>query len=47
MCFMMNDDRLKINLSLFLIIVFNLFRDERGDSNFEKNSSLKLKFKSF
>ena len=47
MCFIMNDDRLIINLSSRLIVAFDLFRDERSDFKFEKNSSLKLKLKSF
>ena len=43
----MNDDRSKINLSLRLIVAFDLFRDKRNDFEFKKNLLLKLKSKSF
>ena len=45
--FIMNDNRLIINLLSYLIIIFNFFRDKRDDFEFEKNSSLKLELKSF
>ena len=45
--FIINDDRSIINLSSRLIVVFNLFRDERDDFEFKKSSSLKFKSKSF
>ena len=47
MCFIMNDDRLIINLLSHLIVAFNFFRDERDDFEFEKNLSLKFESKSF
>ena len=47
MCFIMNDDRLIINLSSRLIVAFNLFHDKRDNFEFEKNSSLEFKSKSF
>ena len=43
----MSDDRSIINLSLRLIFVFNFLYNERDDFEFKKNSSLKLKSKSF
>ena len=42
--FIMNDDRLIINL---LIVIFNFFRDEHDDFEFKQSSSLKLQSKSF
>ena len=47
MCFIINDDKLIINLSLCLIVVFNFFHDERDDFEFKKNSSLELESKLF
>ena len=47
MYFIMSDDRLIINLWLRLIVTFDLFRDERDNFEFEKNSSLKFESKSF
>ena len=47
MCFVISDNRLRINLSSRLIITFNFFRDERDDFEFKKNSSLEFESKSF
>ena len=45
--FIMNNYRLIISLSLRLIVAFDFFRDEHNDFKSKKNSSLKLKSKSF
>ena len=47
MCFIMNDDRLIINLSSRLIVAFNFFCNERDDFESKKSSSLKLESKLF
>ena len=46
-CLIMSADQLIINLSSRLIVIFDLFRDERSDFEFKKNSLLKLESKSF
>ena len=47
MCFIINDDKLIINLLPRLIILFNYFYNTCDDFEFEKNSSLEFKLKSF
>ena len=47
MYLIINDNRFIISLSLYLIVVFNFFYNERDDFESEKNSSLKFKSKSF
>ena len=46
-CFIISDDRSIINLSLRLMIVFNLFRNECNNFKFEKSSSLEFESKLF
>ena len=45
--FIINDDRLIINLLSHLIVIFDLFRNERDDFESEKNLLLKFESKSF
>ena len=44
--FIMSDNRLIINLSSRLIIIFNFVNDKRDDFKFKKSLSLKLELKS-
>ena len=47
MYFIMSDNRLIINLSSYLIVAFDFFRNERDDFEFKKNLLLELESKSF